>query len=773
MPNWLCLNFRIEDDEWFDLNGVEILNYSQRLNLREGILYRDVVFRDNAGRETKLSERRFVHMHYSHVAGIEIVLSAINWAGKLTIRTALDGRVVNGGDQIDPRVRAKKHLHTIDRCAQGDGLLLKVSTTETGLVVAEAAKTVVLIDGSPVDAQRTDILEQEYVAQDIRVSIAQSQSVSVRKTVVLYTSRDKGIYEPGITALEALANVSDFEVLICHQVQAWRSLWSRFDLFVETTEEYSKLVPSLLLHLNSFHVLQTASPHTVDLDTSVPARGWTGEGYQGHVFWDDLFVFPFINMRMPNISAALLKYRFRRLPEARKIARSHGAGGACFPWQSASDGCERTPSYWWMPAKQKWIRDYTHLEIHVNGAIAWNVWQYFQVTMDEDFMYSYGCEILLEIARFFATRAKYVEERGRYEIHGVIGPDEFHNGYPNFVKPGVNNNAYTNLMAVWTLCRALELLERLPADHREHMRMRLDITDDELALWDAVSRKMFVPMMNDGVIAQFEGYEDLEEFPGRSNGIIDHDALQRALSENDGYLNQYKISKQADVLMLSYVFSPAELQELIERLGYPHQAASIAKNSEYYIARTANESTLSRVAHAWTLSRVDRIHAAELIPFCRVTGGDTGQEASDQVFFDALGSDYFDVAARGTTKTGIHMGAMAGTVDIVQRCYKGIVTRGDVLWIDPVLPRPLLRLSFTLRYRRQSLSFDIDHENVKVSAWHSTAKPVKIGFGKQVYVLNAGDTKIFRLADPDKGVASAAMDRTDLAVKPVRDYRCA
>lgn len=741
MPNWLCLSFRIDDGEWFNLSHVEILSYSQRLHLREGILYRDVAFCDIAGHEMKMSERRFVHMHYSHVAGIEIVLSALNWSGKLTIRSALDASVVNSGDQVDPRFQSQKHLHTLDRSVDGDKLFLKVRTIDSELVVAEAAKTLILIDGDPVDGQRSNIVEEEYVGQDILVSVAESQRVSVQKTVTLFTSRDRGIYEAGAQAKEAVSNAVDFETLIVKQVQAWRSLWTQFDIFVETTEEYSKLIPSLLLHLNSFHTLQTASPHTIDLDTSVPARGWTGEGYQGHVFWDDLYVFPFVNLRMPDISAALLKYRYRRLPEARKLARSLGANGACFPWQSAGDGRERTPDYWWMPAKQKWIRDYTHLEIHVNGAIAYNVWQYFQVTMDQDFMYSYGCEILLEIARFFASFTKYNATRERYEIHGVIGPDEFHNGYPNFKEPGVNNNAYTNIMAVWTLCRALDLLEGLPADRREDICARLSITNKELAVWDTISRNMFVPMMKDGVISQFEGYEDLEEWPWRKDGEVDREALQGALIDNDGYLNQYKISKQADVLILNYLFSPAEVQELIQRLGYSHQAASIAANIQYYIPRTANDSTLSRVAHVWALSRVDRLLAAKLIPLC----DNNGNKASEKIFYEALGSDYYDVAARGTARNGIHMGAMAGTVDIVQRCFTGIVTRGDVLWIDPFLPKELLRLSFTLRYRGQSISFDIGPENFKVSAWHLSAKPVNVGFQTHVYKLKAGDSKVFHL----------------------------
>jgi beta-phosphoglucomutase family hydrolase len=732
MPNWLCLNFKIEDGDWFSIDKVEILDYSQNLNLREGILYREVHFRDKEGRETKLNERRFVHMQYSHLAGIEIALTPMNWSGNIIVRSALDGTVINSGDELDIQLNTNKHLNTLDRDVDGETICLKVVTTGSKLIVALAARTHIWQAETRVDAQRKDIREEEYVGQDISFQISQSEAVQIRKTCALYTSRDKGIYEPELTAKEAVADAPDFEILIASQIEAWKSLWRQFDLFIETTEEHSKLVPSLLLHLNSFHCLQTASTHTVDLDSGVPARGWTGEGYQGHIFWDDLFVFPFVNLRLPNISAALLRYRYRRLGEARQIARVYGATGACFPWQSASDGKERTPNYWWAAKDKKWIRDYTHLEMHVNGAIAYNVWQYYQVTNDNNFMYSYGSEILLEIARFFASYAKFNPDRDRYEIHGVIGPDEFHYGYPNFEKPGVNNNSYTNIMAAWTLQRALELLEVLPADHRKHARARLNITEAEINLWRDVSQKMFVPVMKNGVIAQFEGYEDLEEFPGFIDGKIDPDLLARALDENYGILNQYKVSKQPDVLMLGFLFSPSELDELLKSLGLPTGCAALEAMAEFYVPRTANESTLSRVALAWVLSRIDRHVGPKQLDYQRQEG---------EIFYEALGSDYYDVAARGTAKTGIHMGAMAGTVDIVQRCYTGIVTRNDVLWLDPVLPKQLVRLSFSLHYRGQSLSFDIHQDQMQIHARYSSAQPIKVGYRKTVYQLNAGETK--------------------------------
>lgn len=766
MPNWLCLNFRVADGDWFSIDKVEILHYKQRLDLREGILFRELKFRSSDGKETFISERRFVHMQYSHLCGTELKITPLNWSGNLTISNGLDASVTNQNDVIDPRFERLKHLEVLQKDFDEGITSLKVITSGSRIVVAQSARTTFSIGGNSSNGKRSEsngktgthgkaathdntdhelyietknVTQDEYVGQELSMQVAANESVTVQKVCAIYTSRDGGIYEPGFAAHQAAKDAPDFEFLVEHQKSAWRCLWNQFDLFIETSEEHSKLVPSRLLHLNSFHCMQTASRHTIDLDCSVPARGWTGEGYQGHVFWDDLFVFPFINLRMPDISAALLQYRYRRLPAARKIAEFFGAKGACFPWQSASDGRERTPDYWWLAGSKKWIRDYTRREIHVNGAIAYNVWQYFQVTEHTEFMYSYGSELLLEIARFFASYAQYNEARGKYELHRVIGPDEFHNAYPDSEEPGLNNNAYTNIMAAWSISRAIELLQTVPSAHSTHIRTRLRISDEELELWDRVRKNMYVPIMENGVIEQFEGYASLEEFPGfDANGQLNHDEFVRLFNENDGYLNQYKIAKQGDVLMLGFLFSPDELRDIFRSLGLPEEACDLRKMAEYYLPRTANQSTLSRVATVWVLSRVMQLGGNSCEELKKTA------ERETQIFYEALGSDYFDVASRGTTRSGIHMGAMAGTVDIVQRCYTGIVTRKGVLWLQPALPEPLLRLSFSILYRGQQLTFDIHKDQFQVHAHHSSAQPVKIGYKDQVYELNSGDTKIFR-----------------------------
>lgn len=748
-PNWLYTTFTVDGGEPFDLSKVELMDYEQRLNLRQGILYRQFRWEDAQGRITSLSQRWFVHMRNYHLAGLETTLIAENWSGKLCFESGIDGRVLNLGVRIDPRLNVR-HLEPAGSHVEQLTVELEMVTTQSQLRVAQAAKHRLLLNGDAVHPEIQNIVEPDYAAQRLQVDVSKGDSITLEKVVSVHSSRDWAVSQARTASRQSVEEAPAIAVLFDEQIQAWLTLWHQFDLFMETSEQYSKMLPSLILHLNSFHALQTASPHLGDLDCGVPARGWTGEGYEGHVFWDDLFIFPFINLRMPQITRSLLQYRYRRLGEARKLAAGMGARGARFPWQSGSDGREETPTYLWIPDKQIWIEDHSHLQIHVNAAIAYNIWQHHQVTSNDFFMRAYGAEMLFEIARFFASIARFNDRKKRYEIKGVVGPDEFHTGYPNSDKPGIDNNAYTNLMAVWTICRALETWRAMPRDRRDDLARFLELDEDELGEWEKVSKRMFVPFTADGIISQFEGYDDLQEFPSLAEGGINAEELNRVLREQNGAPNQYKVSKQADVLMLFYLFSIEELKELFNRLGYTFPRDLMARCIKYYIPRTANNSTLSRVAHGWVLSRLYRDRSwGVLSRLCGNNHHHSEEPVFDfdpfDVFLKALGADVFD-SERGT-REGIHMASMAGTLDIVQRCYTGIVTRGDVLYLDPLLPDGLINLSFSIHYRDQALSIEITQEKLHVTAHFCDARPIKIGFGNRVYPLNAGESKSFRLKE--------------------------
>jgi alpha,alpha-trehalase len=338
-----------------------------------------------------------------------------------------------------------------------------------------------------------------------------------------------------------------------------------------------------------------------------------------------------------------------------------------------------------------------------------------------DFLSSYGAEMVIEIARFWASIAEYNSSLDRYEIYKVMGPDEYHDSYPNTDEPGVNNNAYTNIMAVWVLCRALDVLEILPTDCRDFLWRKLGLRQRELEKWDEISRKMRIVFHDKGIISQFEDYNQLDEFDWeayrRKYGNIQR--LDRILEAEGDTPNRYKVSKQADVLMLFYLLSADELRELFERLGYTFEYETIPNNIDYYIERTSHGSTLSRVVHSWVLARSHR-------------------ELSWHLFTEALKTDISDIQG-GTTSEGIHLGAMAGTVDLIQRCYTGLETREETLWLNPCLPSDLKKVQFDIHYRGHWINLKITSDHLRFYTRPYDIAPVKVGFQDTIYELKPGD----------------------------------
>lgn len=719
-PNWLPLSFRIEGGAWFDLAAVDILDYRQELDLKCGVLRRMVRFRDSGERVSKLQQCCLVHMSCRHLAALDTILTAENWSGQVEFLIALDGRVKN--DNVERyRDLASEHLEPlVTGQPNPETVFLKVRTSQSRLEMAQAARSRIFIDDRPQSPERRLVEQDGYVAQCFQLQLQESGQARIEKVVALFTSRDEAISECGLEARKELERAPDFEQLLESHSQTWSHLWYHFGLDLAGDDNMQKV--QMILQLHIFHLLQSVSLHTIELDVGVPSRGWHGEAYRGHVFWDELFIFPLLNLRLPEITRSLLKYRYRRLREARVAARDAGCRGAMYPWQSGSNGREESQKVHLNPRSGNWIPDNSRLQRHVNAAIAWNVWQYFQVTGDAEFLSFYGAEMILEIARFWDCMASWNEELERYEILGVMGPDEYHDAYHDAERPGLDNNAYTNVMAVWTLTCALKVLDVLPAERRRELCETLALQKVEIEHWEDVSRKMRLVFHGDGILSQFEGYDQLQEFEweryrAKYGKVM---RLDRILEAEGDTPNRYKCAKQADVLMLFYLFSAEELGDIFERLGYPFKYETIPRNIEYYIERTSHGSTLSQVVHSWVLSRSDR-------------------EGSWQLFNQALLSDINDIQG-GTTPEGIHLGAMAGTVDMLQRGYTGIEARGNILRFNPCLPRELDCLKLKLRYRGQSLEVEITSGQMLITCLRCGAEPVKISCRDKEATVESGKT---------------------------------
>ncbi|MEV4451638.1 MULTISPECIES: glycoside hydrolase family 65 protein [Streptomyces] len=717
LPNWLPLRVRTTAGNWLTPDTHKLLDHRQTLDLRAGTLERTLRYEDGQGRCLAVRQVRLVHMADPHLALLSTELTAQGWSGEIEVETALDGRVANTGVERY-RSLASRHLTDVRTgTAAPDTIWLECRTSTSDIRIGLAARTVTDVPARTVDAH-----EDARAARLLRLSLADGRTVTLDKTVALHTSHDPAIEEPAHAALDRVGRAPDFVTLLDSHRTAWQQLWRNAELHVPNSAG-----PVLRLHL--FHLLQTLSPHTAELDVGVPARGLHGEAYRGHVFWDELFVLPYLNLHFPEVSRALLTYRHRRLEQACRAAVDAGHTGAMYPWQSGSDGREETQQLHLNPRSGRWLPDHSRLQHHVGSAIAYNVWQYCEASGDTEFLHTKGIEMLVQIARFWAGLAAYDGTLGRYRIRGVVGPDEYHDAYPGAERPGLDDNAYTNVTAAWVIARTLDVLYDLPELPRRDLCERTGLDAAELDGWQEVSRKLYVPF-HAGVISQFEGFGALEEldWDGYRTRYGDIRRLDRILEAEGDSVNRYQASKQADVLMLGYLFSPAELGGLFRRLGHEVDDTVWRRTVDHYLRRTSHGSTLSSLVHGWVLARARRAEAWTFV-------------------HEALAGDVADLQG-GTTGEGIHLGAMAGTLDLVQRCLTGLETRGGALRFDPVPLPEFSEYGFAMRYRgHRGVQLHLTADQLMLSVPASDQDPIDIVLADRTVSVAPGESCALTLPD--------------------------
>ncbi|GHB46037.1 family 65 glycosyl hydrolase [Streptomyces viridiviolaceus] len=715
LPNWLPLRFRTAGGDWLTPDTAPVLDHRQTVHLDSGVLERRTRYSLGDGRVLSVRQLRLVHMADPHLAAMRTEFAVSDGTADLDVEVALDGGVANAGVPRYRELEGRHLTHVHTGGVTDDTVWLRCRTRTSDIRIGMAART-------KADAPVTSGRERLRATQRTTLHLEADRTLRVDKTVALHTSHDPAISDPLQAAVDRVADAPDFDELLVTHRTAWGQLWRRAELDVPGEA-------GSILRLHLFHVLQTLSPHTADLDVGVPARGLHGEAYRGHVFWDELFVLPYLNLHFPEVSRALLHYRHRRLWRARAAARAIGRRGALYPWQSGSDGREETQQLHLNPHSGRWLPDHSHLQRHVGSAVAYNVWQYCEASGDAEFLHTRGAEMLLQIARFWADSATWDEHLGRHRIRGVVGPDEYHDAYPGAQWPGLDDNAYTNVTAAWVLTRTLEVMDALPAPRRRELVERTGLDGGELEQWQDVSRTLHVPF-HEGVISQFEGYGDLAELDWRDyrKRYDDIRRLDRILEAEGESVNQYQASKQADVLMLGYLFSPSELQWLFGRLGYSLDEETWRRTVDYYLARTSHGSTLSGLVHGWILARARR---AEAWTFCQ----------------EALKGDVADLQG-GTTGEGIHLGAMAGTLDLVQRGLTGLETRAGALWLDPVPLPELSSYGFSIRYQGHwGVRLRLEHGRLEIAVPSSDRPPLEVRLPDRTVRLQPGDT--CRLVLPD------------------------
>lgn len=721
VPNWLLMTFRIEDERWFNPNKTEILDIERCLDFRNGLLTRKMTVEDEEGRKTLIESRRLASMADRHLASVEYMVRPLNYSGKITLRSGLNANLINEGVKRYRQLN-QDHLDQVDQGADGALSWVLAETKQSAVKIAQSALLKIMHNDRVVKPSLSSKQVKGRVDTSFSLDMEEGDSLKVEKLVCICNSLDGSHPDPLEYVKERAGKLPSFSSMLDESSGAWERIWAKADMDVEGDRLTQKL-----LRLHIYHLVVTTSPHNKQIDFGIPARGLHGEAYRGHIFWDELYVMPFFCLHFPAVARSVLMYRYRRLDAARDYAREHGYKGAMFPWQSGSDGSEETQVVHLNPVSGEWGDDYSSLQRHISIAVAYNIWTYFNITRDNKFIENHGAEMFLEICRFWASKTAYNEKTGRYEIHKVMGPDEFHEKIPGAEEGGLKDNAYTNIMVVWLFYRAFDILESMEKSRRDAVLAKTGLEEDEINKWHDEVLKMNLVISDEGIIAQFDGYFELEE--------LDWDAyrekygnihrLDRLLKAEGKSPDSYKLSKQPDTLMCFYNIGKDTVSEIIDKLGYEVPDDYFKKNYDYYLRRCTHGSTLSRVVHASLAAQI------------------SGDSSGWEMYSEALKSDYTDIQG-GTTAEGIHTGVMGGTVVMAMTIYGGLSVRGGIIHLDPALPGHWRRLSYGFEHRGKSYRMEVRPSDIKVICIDSEREEKIIVKGDE-YRLEPGREKVISL----------------------------
>jgi kojibiose phosphorylase len=659
--------------EKIDVSAMDVLDHKRILDLRRATLFRESLFQTTRKKKrVRYQSLRFFSMHNPHVAVMQVAITPLDMWTCFTIRSSVDTGVTNMGLVTEG---AKRHFHIKDYHDEGAVNYLCTETLEEEVLLAYAHQTKVKVAGR----------ERSVARRRFEIKVRKGSTVVITKYFAFYTSQHR---PPGTVHTQAVNTLkravrSGFDVLFERHRKRWKSLWLRSDVRIKGDAEMERAT-----RFSIYHMLISGSEHNSD-HSSIGARSLSGEGYRGHVFWDtEIFILPFFVHTSPAIARKLLRYRYQRLPAARENAKAKGYAGAMFPWESAVTGHDVTPT-WHKDFDGKVIEIHTmQQEHHITADIAFAVCRYYQATDDAEFMCSAGLEMLVEAARFWASRVEYDSKRKKYVIRNVIGPDEFHEN--------VNNNAFTNAMARWTLRAARDcyfgIRKRCP-DNTRNLSRRLGLKRRELDKWQEIENGILILQSKNGrLVEQFEGFFKRRKLPLPT---LDGNLLPRFPSRVPlEKIGTTQFVKQADVVMLLYLLPETFTPEIMTR------------NFTHYDRRTLHKSSLSPGVHAIVAARLGLT--------------DTAYRYLQIAAFTDLRDIY------GNTEDGMHVASLGCTWQSVLNGFAGMRSKQGALCFSPRFPPRWRSLAFTVAWQGVSLDVVMEKRVVSIHCHPPLRKPVDV-----------------------------------------------
>jgi len=681
-PNWIGIKVNINNIE-LDFAKCKIESFRRELDMKEGVLRRSAVAELSNGNKIELNSERFVSIVDSYAGAIKYSVKALNFEGEISFTPYLDGDIENEDSNYD-----EKFWDEISTNAEKGKAVLITKTKKTEFAVATGMKFCVNIDGETLpNLEITPAEREKYVENSFSLSVKKGQTATIVKYCVTLSSLDfetEELEEKCNNKLEWL-KCKSFEHMLNEQKNAWAQKWEHSDIKIEGDASAQQGI-----RFNIFQLNQTYTGE--DERLNIGPKGFTGEKYGGSTYWDtEAFCFPFyLSTADQSVSRQLLMYRYKQLQKAIENAEKLGFSGGAALYPMVTMTGEECHNEW----------EITFEEIHRNGAIAFAIYDYVRYSDDFDYVKDFGIDVLIGISRFWQQRFNFSEQKNRFVMLGVTGPNEYENN--------VNNNWYTNIMAQWTLqytCECLKTIVRTDPQAFSEIQKRNNLqADAEIPAWSDLAANIYFAFdASKGIFLQQDGFLDKE--------LITVDQLpedQRPINQNwswDRILRSCFI-KQADVVQGLYAFE--------DKFDFD----TIKRNFDFYEPMTVHESSLSPCIHSVVASKL-KYHEKAYEMYLRTARLDL--------------DDYNNEAHEGC-----HITSMAGTWLAITKGFAGMRIKNNMLFFDPIIPESWTSYSFKIGFRSIWLNITVAKEGTTIQ--NNSDKAIKVNIKDSVSEIKGGES---------------------------------
>ena len=655
-PNWIGINITVDNEplDLFKCKSVE--NFRRELNMKEGWYRR--AFEAELKNNTRLAVEvtRFLSLELDELGAIEYKITALNSDASIIVQPYIDSGITNEDTNWDD-----KFWDSFDVKTDDEGAFIQSRTMKTHFYTCTYMDAALLLDGKAIDTKARVSSSSTLVTYTFEQDIKMGQTLSVVKYGGYTVDRNHDKYELIAAAKSVLSKARDmgFEALLELQKKSWKAIWDMADITIEGDIKAQQAIRFNIFQLNQTYL-------GTDARLNIGPKGFTGEKYGGSTYWDtEAYCIPFyMATKDQHVARNLLEYRYNHLEKAIENAEKLGFsdGAALYPMVTMNG--EECHNEW----------EITFEEIHRNGAIAFAIYNYHRYTGDYSYIPQKGLEVLIAIARFWHQRATYSEQKKKYVILGVTGPNEYENN--------VNNNWYTNYIAKWCIEYALQNITRVKSEYdSDYTRImhKAKLSEAEMKKWKAVADNIYFPYSEEhDVFLQQEGFLDKE--------MVTADRIdpeQRPINQYwswDRILRSPYI-KQADVLQGFYFFEDHFTMKELKR------------HFDFYEPFTVHESSLSPCVHSVLAAKLGQVDMAY-----------TFYLRTSRLDLDDYNKEVHE---------GLHITSMAGTWMSIVEGFGGLRVRDNSLIFNPCIPKQWDSFSFKINFRGQILKVVVTHADTR------------------------------------------------------------